>query len=79
MYMTLQLKNSFKADGSSTQQYSNIHSWFLYTKYLINTVQNFKQPLQSFSVFQLWPYYFKCAHVKKSMILGRRHDLCKKS
>jgi hypothetical protein len=64
MYMTLQL-NGFKADGSSKQQYSNIHSCFLSTKYLINTVQNFKHILQSFSVFQLWSYYFKCANVKK--------------
>jgi len=37
MNMTLHL-NSFKADGSSTWQYSNIHSWFLSTNYLIKTV-----------------------------------------
>jgi hypothetical protein len=77
MYMTLQL-NSFKADGSSKQQYSNIHSCFLSTKYLINIVQNFKQPSYKVLVF------FSCGHftlnvqmLKKK--LGKRHDLCKKS
>lgn len=57
MYMTLRLKNSFKADGSSTQQYSNIHSCFLSTKYWINKVQNFKQP--SYKVL----LFFSCGHI----------------
>ena len=79
MYMILHL-NNFKADWSSTQQYSNIHSCFLSIKYLINTVQNFKQPSYKVLVF------YSCGHItlsvqmlKKGMILGRRHDLCKKS
>lgn len=74
MFMTLQLKNNFKTDGSSTQllsfhQILDKHSIKLQTAIL-----------QNFTVFQLWPYYFKCANVKKkSTILGRRHDLRKKS
>lgn len=60
MYMTLHL-NSFKADGSSTQQYSNIHSCFLSTKYLINTVQNFKHPSYKVLVF------FSCGHFTLSV------------
>lgn len=75
MYMTLQL-NCFKADGSSTQQYSDIHSCFLSTKYLINTVQNFKQP--SYKVLA----FFSCGLTTLSVQMGGggdTHDSWKKA